>query len=76
MTTTWTAPNYSPGYPVKRYVRAPIANEVAYKWFEVSPRTRYTVCEGTTTADELPPKVKEEADALRGLAFGCVDWPH
>lgn len=77
MTTTYTAPNYSPEQPLKRYVKAALSTAPHYFWCETpigSPG--FDVRQGTAMAEDLPPEVREQADKLRGLAFGCVDWPY
>jgi hypothetical protein len=72
MQVTFTAKGYRPELVTVRYVRA---NGEGYSWCEVGADRRYDLRQGHVEADELPPEVKADADALRGTWPGYALWP-
>lgn len=73
---TYQSKDYRPSDVGVRYVRAPIMSGDLYHWCEVGkPMLPFDIRQGTCDAEDLPPFIRIAADALRGRAYGNVEWP-
>jgi len=71
----YTSLCYAPELVLRRYVRAACTASDEYEWVEVDAYG-YTIRDGTCVAADLPDEMAERANALKGRAFGYVDWPN
>lgn len=46
-----------------------------YAWCLRGLDLRYDIAQGTCDAQDIPPAIRERADALMGHAFSYVEWP-
>jgi len=58
---------------MKRYVRCDA--HFGFVWCEKQERSRFDYSQGTCEAADIPPSIRESAEAQRGRAFSYVDWP-
>ena len=74
--TDYTAPDYSPGQVVSRYVRLSIGGQ--FEGCEVGKDRRYNLRTWALSPAEIASLTTDQVQRcgeLRGYAFSYVDWP-
>ena len=75
LTTYETSKPLNPKHgEIKRYVRCNAMND-GYSWCEKQVGSGYDLSQGTCDASDIPEKIREEADKMRGFVYGWIVWP-
>lgn len=75
MPVIWQSKRYAPELVKKRYIRALINSPGRYLLIEVGDDNRYDIRQSGLDADAIPQTIREQADKMRGNAFGNAEWP-